>query len=109
MLRDRVILSFFGLSAALVILSILFIFLGLGRTSGELILSFDSEGKIKFIGNFWTAIAIFMVALGILLINFALASEVYNRERFLSYILGAGSLFFSILVLILSWFIVSVN
>lgn len=109
MLKNRMAVSFFGLSLILILLSAVIFALGLEGAKGDLILSFDYDGNIKWSGNFMTLGVIWAIAFIVVLINFLIANEIYNRDRFFSYLLGAGSIFFSSLFLIFSWLVVSIN
>lgn len=109
MLRDRIIISFFVLALVLALLSLGVISLGLRGENGPFIIHYNQEGQVDFSGDIALVYGILGVALVIFLINFFLAYEIYNRERFLSYILAAGSFFVAVLTIILSWTIISVN
>ncbi|MBI2592791.1 MAG: hypothetical protein HYW37_01335 [Candidatus Colwellbacteria bacterium] len=109
MFRNQTVISFFGLSVLLVLASAAVIFLGLQGKQGPFIIHFSQYGQIVFKGGLETVFTIVGVTGILTLMNFVLAYEIYSRERFLSYILAAGSFFVAILTLILSWTIISVN
>lgn len=109
MFKDKLAIGFFAVSGGLVLLSFLAAILGFKGGGGNLVLSFTSEGEIKMVGNFATFLTLLIVAAVIVIINLVIAHEVYSREKFFAYILGAGSIFFSSLVLIFTWIVLQVN
>lgn len=110
MLKNKIIITFFGLSVVLLFVSALVGGIGLPGSQGSLIIRFDKfAGEANLIGNFRTVFSLGFVASFVVLINFLLAWEIYNRERFLSYIIAAATLIVSFLFLIAVSGIVAVN
>ncbi len=110
MLKDKIIIIFFGLSVVLLFVSALVGSIGLPGSQGPLIIRFNKLiGEANLVGDFRTVFSLGLVTSFTLLINFLLAREIYNRERFLSYILAAASLIVSLLFLIAVSGIVAVN
>ena len=110
MLKNRIILTFFGLSAALLFISALVGSIGLPGSQGPLIIRFDKFAhEADLIGDFRTVFAFGITVSFMVLVNFLLAREIYYRERFLSYIIAAATLIVSFLFLIAVSGIVAVN
>lgn len=110
MLKDKIILVFFGLSVALLFISALVGGIGLPGSQGPLILRFNKFAQeANLIGDFRTVFSLGLVVAFIVLVNFLLAREVYHRERFLSYIFAAATFVISLLFLIAVSGIVAVN
>src|SRR3989344_838249 len=65
-----------------------------------LILHFDPYRGIDMFGDIGVIYQILGMSAVVFAINFFLASSMFNRERFFSYILGFGTLLFSVLLLI---------
>ncbi len=110
MLKNKFIITFFGLSVALLFVSALVGGIGLPGSQGPLILRFDKfAGEANLIGGFRTVFSLGVVTSFIVLINFLLAREIYNRERFLSYIIAAVTFIISLFFLMAISGIVAVN
>lgn len=110
MFRNKIIVTLFGLSVALLFVSALVGGIGLPGSQGPLILRFDKFAEeANLIGDFRTVFSLGLVVSFIILINLLLTWEIYNRERFLSYIIAAATLITSFLFLIAVSGIVAVN
>lgn len=98
MRHDRLVILLFGLSGLFLIASTLVAVLGLPLDAGALILRFDSyRNEIAWAGNIGVLFAVIGGVGLILLGNIFLASHIYPKEKFLSYLISAGSLAVSIL------------
>lgn len=111
MIRNRAILVLFGASALLLCISVLVGFIGLPQEpGGPLVFRFDEvRGTVAFLGGVGNFFGLFGVAAAMLILNFFLALEIYQRERFLSYTLAAASLVISLLFLVVAVTIAAVN
>lgn len=110
MLKNNIIITFFGLSIVLLFVSAVVGGIGLPGTQGPLIIRFSKfVQEANLIGDFRTVFGWGLVVSFMILINFLLAWEVYNRERFLSYIFAATTLIISFLFLIAVSGIVAIN
>jgi len=110
-IRNKFIVLMFSGSILLLVASAIVGFVGLPQEpGGPFIIRFDvashEAGLLGGSGTFFgvLGIIVFMVAL-----NFMLALEVYNREKFLSYAIGATTLLITTLFLIASINITSIN
>ncbi len=109
MFKDKKIISAFGLSSLFVILSFVWIFIGLSGKNGPFIVSFDPAGNINLKGGVDMVYGIVTVGLVILIMNLILSKEIYLKEKTLSYILGITSFLISGLLFVLSFIIVATN
>ena len=110
MLKNKIIVTFFGLSIALLFVSALVGSIGLPSSQGPLIIRFDKFAQeANLIGGFRTVFGFGVTVSFIVLVNFLLAWEIYYRERFLSYIIAAATLIISFLFLVAVAGIVAVN
>jgi len=110
MLKDRVIIAFFGLSISLLFISALVGGIGLPASYGSLVIRFDKfANEVNLIGDFRTIFGLGVVTSFMVLINLLLAREIYHRERFLSYIIAAATLITSLLFLVVVSGIVAMN
>jgi hypothetical protein len=108
-IRDRYLLVVFSASWFLLVLNLILVYLQLGDITTPLIIHFDVYKGIDFLGSRKDVFGILASGATMLLINLLLAEFFYRRERFLSYILTFLSLILSILILIATSVIVSVN
>ena len=111
MIRNKLIISLFGGSLLLLIISALIGFTGLPQEAGgPLIIRFDTTGnQIAILGGVGTFFGLLGVAAAIIIINFILAMEVYDKERFLSYILASSTLAITLLFLVVAYTITAAN
>src|SRR3990167_3343161 len=101
MLRNKLIVLMFGGGVLLLVASALIGLVGLPQEpGGSLIIRFDPvKNEAGLLGT---------VAF-IIILNFVLALEVYNREKFLSYAIGAVTLLITLLFLVASVNIAGIN
>lgn len=110
MLKNKIIVIFFGLSIVLLFVSALVGGIGLPGSQGSLIIRFDKLAQeANLIGGFRTVFGFGATVSFIVLMNFFLAREIYYRERFLSYIIATATFIISLLFLIAVSGIVAVN
>jgi len=111
MIKNRFIIGLFSGSALLIIISALVGFVGLPEDpGGPLIIRFDvPTGQVGLLGGAATFFGILGVVVFIATLNFVLALEMYNRERFLSYAIGAITLVVTLLFLVASIYIAAIN
>ncbi|MBI5306703.1 hypothetical protein HZB04_03940 [Candidatus Wolfebacteria bacterium] len=108
-IKDKYLRAVFGLSFLLLIFLLAIVFAKLRDISAPLIIHFDVYRGIDFFGGKLEIFGIIATAFIAVVINFLLADFFYWRERFLSYVLGFGSLAFVILILIAVGVIVNIN
>ncbi|OIO49283.1 MAG: hypothetical protein AUJ39_01355 [Parcubacteria group bacterium CG1_02_42_13] len=109
MIRNLLIISLFGLSLTLLIVSGVMTYTTLYGVEGPFIIHFNYKGEVDVIGGNGNIFNIITIAGIIVLINFILAYHLYNRERILSYIFSGTSLIIVILTFISVYLISSVN
>jgi hypothetical protein len=111
MLKNRIIVILFGLSILAMAVSAVIGEIGLPQTDvGTFILRFNpSTDRAEFLGENSTFFGIFGVVSSVIVTNFLLASMIYNRERFLSYMLAAGTLIISVIFIMASYIISVAN
>ena len=76
---------------------------------GSLIIHFDAFKGIDWVGNRNDILGIFISVLAMGIINFSLTEFIYERERFVAYLLAFANLVLSILFLTVVISIVSAN
>ncbi len=108
-IKDRYLFVVFGLSFLILLAISPFIYFRLAGDEGFLIIHFDAYKNIDFFGGRFDIFGILISALAIVSVNLFLADFLYNRERFLSYILCFGSFVLAVLILIVVSVIISVN
>jgi hypothetical protein len=110
MLKNKIVITLFGLSIALLFISALVGAIGLPGSQGPLVIRFDKfADEVNLIGDFRTVFGLGVVVSFMVLVNFLLARAIYERERFLSYIFAVATLIISFLFLIAVSGIVAVN
>ena len=111
MIKNKIIVALFTGSLLLLIISALVGFVGLPQEAGgPLIIKFDtSEDQVALLGGVGTFFGLLGVAVVMVIVNFALALEMYKKERFLSYALATGALALSGLFLVASVTITATN
>lgn len=110
MFRNKIIITFFALSITLLFVSALVGGIGLPGSQGPLVIRFDKfADEVNLIGDLRTVFGLGVVVSFMILVNFLLAREIYERERFLSYIFAAATLIVSFLFLIAVSGLVAVN
>ena len=81
----------------------------LADTEHLLIIHYKSQQGVDFLGSKKDALGILTSGLLIALINFVLASLIFNRNRLYSYLIGLMTIFISGLILITIVVIISIN
>lgn len=109
MIKNPVIVIFFGLSIVLIFIAALVVSLGLYGIEGPFIIHFNYLGEVDFIGGSENARNIIITTAITIIINFILVFRLYDRERFLAYAFSGASLLISIFALIAAYLISSVN
>jgi hypothetical protein len=111
MIKNKLIMAFFAGSALLLIVSAIIGLVGLPQEpGGALIIKFDSvSSEAGLLGGAGTFYGVWAVAFFISVLNFVLALEVYKREKFLSYAISSTTLVITLLFLIASINIASIN
>lgn len=110
MKKDKFIIYTFGISLAFLVISGLTAFLGLPTETGDLILrfsNFEEEGIWR--GGVSIFYGILSLVLVMAAVNFILARYIYDREKFLSYVLAAGTAVITFLFLIATGSIAFLN
>jgi len=111
MLKNKHLMLMFGASALLLIASAIIGLVGLPQEAGgPLIIRFDpATDEAGLLGGQGTFFGLLGTVVFILLLNFFLALEVYKREKFLSYAIGATTVLITLLFLIASVNIANIN
>lgn len=100
MIKDRIIWSLFGGSVLVLIFSGIAVSLGIPLDTGPLIIRFDNyHNQVALTGGLSTIGIVFGFMAILLAINLFLAHQIYDRDKFLSYMLGLGSLVVSVFFL----------
>lgn len=107
--KDKYLRVIFSLNFLSLIFLTAVVFAKLRGASAPLVIHFDAYRGVDFFGGKIEILGIIITAAVIVAINFFLADFFYSREKFLSYVLGIGSLGIVILILIAAGVIVSVN
>jgi len=90
--KDKLVLILFGFSFFMVVASAVVALVGLPIGAGDVIIRFDNyHNEVVWAGSFGLFFGVIGVVLFMVVLNLLLAHHIYNRERFLSYILGAGT------------------
>ncbi|MFA5386242.1 MAG: hypothetical protein WC297_00995 [Candidatus Paceibacterota bacterium] len=108
-IKDKYLRTIFAISALLLLIVftlICFKFIGIRN---PIIVHFDVYKGIDFLGSRIDVFGIFLAAVVIFLINLFLSNHLFYRERFLSYVFAATTLFLVVLALIAIAAIISVN
>lgn len=109
MLRDKILIIFFGLSLLILIAAVLLAAFGLPSGNNSLILHFNAGQGVDILGSRSQVLGILGVVSAVGVINAVLAREIYYRERFLSYLVAAATFIIAVLGLIAAGVIVAVN
>ncbi|OGY57747.1 MAG: hypothetical protein A3C03_00030 [Candidatus Colwellbacteria bacterium RIFCSPHIGHO2_02_FULL_45_17] len=111
MLRNKLIVLMFGGGVLLLVASALIGLVGLPQEpGGSLIIRFDPvKNEAGLLGGSGTFFGLLGTVAFIIILNFVLALEVYNREKFLSYAIGAVTLLITLLFLVASVNIAGIN
>lgn len=109
LLKDKYLISIFGLSFLVLFISFLTAFFKIGGITNPLIIHFDAYNGVNILGDKIDIFGVFASAFAAGLINFFLSNFFYYRERFIAYVFSFGSFGLSILILIAVSVIISVN
>ncbi|MDD5431062.1 MAG: hypothetical protein PHP03_02450 [Candidatus Pacebacteria bacterium] len=107
--KDKYTIIPFLAAGVFLVLAFSVAYVNLADISGILIIHFDKFKGVDFFGTSGDIFNVIFVGALITLINSLLASMLYFRERFFSYILGFSSAFFAMLIFIGILAIISVN
>ncbi|MEK9154746.1 MAG: hypothetical protein AAB596_01605 [Patescibacteria group bacterium] len=108
-IKDKHLRLVSGTTLVLVLLSSAMVYFKLKNASLPLVIHFNEYVGVDFFGGKFEALGITVSSFAIILVNFFLADFIYDRERFLSYILVFCSLGIAILILMAIYVIISVN
>lgn len=86
-----------------------FFYVRLADIEHLIIVHFESLRGVDVLGSKKEMIGILISGLVLNLINFLLATFLYNRQRLLSYLIGLMNIFVSLLILLTIVVIISVN
>lgn len=107
MLKDKLIIIPFGVTCAIFIISI-FLSLGFANYTGKLIINYDLSGG-PVLGDFDSILSAVAIFGAIAAINYGLAYVLYDRERFLSYVLSISTPIIGLLLFIMMKAVGSLN
>ena len=101
MKHDKLVITLFSVCGLLLVASTLIAVLGLPLDSGALILRFDNyRNETTWTGGISVLFAVIGAAVVILLGNLLLVEHIYPKEKFLAYVISAGSLVVSVFFLL---------
>ncbi len=111
MIKNRLIVGLFGGSVFFLIISALVGLVGLPQNpGGPLIIRYDMPAdQAVLLGGTGMFFGVLGVVAFMVMLNFILALEMYGREKFLSYAISATTLLITLLLLIASINIASIN
>ncbi|MEK7086863.1 MAG: hypothetical protein AAB935_01245 [Patescibacteria group bacterium] len=107
--REKILKIFSILSFGLLVFAILLIYFNLRRFSPPLILHFDEFRGVDFFGEKIEFFGIWFVGFAAVTINTALSEVFFHRERVLSYLFLGVNVLLSLLILIISAVVITVN
>ena len=108
--KDKFIICVFGLGLVFLVISGLVAFMGLPTGSGNLILRFDNfHDAVVWSGSVSVFYGILGMTAIISAINFILAKHIYEKEKFISYMLAVGTGIITLLFLIAAGSIAFIN
>lgn len=108
-LKFRAISSIFLFNFALVLGGTLWAYFSFRNASGPVIIHFNNLTGINVIGSYWSLISFGATGLVIIFINFIIAIELEERDRFLGKLVTATTVLLSSLIFIALAAIISVN
>lgn len=92
MARNKIILWSFVFSGLMLLASTLVAFLSLPVSSGDIIIRFDNyHNEIVWAGSLAVFLGVILIAAVVVAANFFLTRHIYERERFLAYVLAVGT------------------
>jgi len=109
MLRDKILITFFGLSGLVIVGAVLIALIGLPAGVNSLILRFTAGTGVDYLGGRAEIITALCIVFAVAIINAVLAREIYYRERFLSYLIAVITFIISVFSLIAVGVIVHIN
>lgn len=107
--KNIIILSLFGVGLLLFFIAILSVFAGLGGEEGIFIIRFGHEGQADISGTLGAVSGIFTVIFLMIAVNGAVAWRAYEREGFLSYMLGATTVAIGLASLAVALSVITAN
>ena len=72
----------------------------LNAGAGPLVLHFNNMNGITDVGNLWGIVSMGILGMVVTVVNFFIAIELEERDRFLGNIVAASSIFFAVLLFI---------
>ena len=101
MIKDKIVLGSFLFSGVMLLVSSLVALLSLPINAGDIIIRFDNyHNEIVWAGSFALFFGVILTAAAVVLMNLMLVHHIYKRERFLAYLLSAGTGAVSLLFLV---------
>jgi|SRR3989344_7024951 len=110
MIRDKIVLGSFIFSGVMLLASVFVAILGLPMNVGDVIIRFDNyHNEVVWAGSFTLFLGVILAAGIVVGINLFLVNHIYERERFLAYLLCAGTGAVSLLFLVATVAITLIN
>ncbi|MDP3953576.1 MAG: hypothetical protein Q8P99_02030 [bacterium] len=110
MIKDKLILTFFGLSGLMLLISGLVALVGLPSDAGDIIIRFDNyHNEVIWAGSLGLFFGVIGVMLVTVVLNLILVRHIYDKERFLAYLLSSGTLAVAFLFLVATLGIAFIN
>ncbi len=101
MIKDKIVLGSFIFSGLMLLISSLVALLSLPINTGDIIIRFDNyHNEVVWAGSFILFFGVILTAAAVVLMNLLLVRHIYGRERFLAYLLSAGTGAVSLLFLV---------
>lgn len=107
-IKNPLIMFLFGSSILLLVVSIIVGVSGFAETTGRVILNINADNE-PVLGNVSNLFSIFAILSAIIVMNSILIYELYNRNRFLSYLISASNLLIATFIFISTIIIISLN
>ena len=110
MKRDKLILTFFGLSGFMILLSGIAALLAIPSDAGDIIIRFDNyHNEVVWAGSLGLFFGVIGTMLLVVILNLILVRHIYDKERFLAYLLSAGTTAITFLFLVATLGIAFIN
>lgn len=110
MIKDKIVLISFVFSGLMLLVSSLVALFGLPMNSGDIIIRFDNyHDQVVWTGSFALFFGVILTAVIVVLANWFLVVHIYPKERFLAYLLSAGTGVVSLLFLVGTFAITLIN
>lgn len=110
MIKDKIVLGSFIFSGLMLLSSFLVAVLGLPMGTGDIIIRFDNyHNEVVWAGSFALFLGVILAAGILVLINLFLVNHIYERERFLAYLLSTGTAAVALLFLVATVAITLIN